>query len=307
MASPGLTQGRLDESRKPIQHCTPPFLLRLQGLLTLFAEFFASFDHSTSALSVPGLYCSLRWIHIALQTAVPSHSTQGCGQPHPGGSQCTAPYGTVSLFCGSIPGLFLALGTPKRSQPLHSPQCLLDSNESRSRRTHTGSSESGVPIQEEPWVLLVHSPLLQQSRLLDVPPLSDMLKFGGSFHVRQVTRAMGPRDWTAGVLAIDCPTGGLTLVHTGSEADASGLLRHCSGEVPQVSAISTAGFPFWGSKFQPIHSHINDTPAILPLDPGSITVVVRRHQATPPPVIHHTGRGVEQVHRFSPLLPSSQH
>ena len=42
-------------------------------------------------------------------------------------------------------------------------------------------------FQEEPWVLLVHSPLLQQSRLLAVPPLSDMLKFGGSFHVRQVT------------------------------------------------------------------------------------------------------------------------
>ena len=35
--------------------------------------------------------------------------------------------------------------------------------------------------------LLVHSPLLQQSRLLAVPPLSDMLKFGGSFRVRQVT------------------------------------------------------------------------------------------------------------------------
>jgi len=42
-------------------------------------------------------------------------------------------------------------------------------------------------LQEEHWVLLVHSPLLQQSRLLAVPPLSDMLKFGGSFHVRQVT------------------------------------------------------------------------------------------------------------------------
>jgi hypothetical protein len=46
-------------------------------------------------------------------------------------------------------------------------------------------------FQEEPWVLLVHSPLLQQSRLLAVPPLSDMLKFGGSFHVRQVTGPIG--------------------------------------------------------------------------------------------------------------------
>ena len=120
------------------EHCTPPFLLRLQGLLTLFAEFFASFDRSTSALSVPGLYASLRRIHVALQTAVPSQSTRGCGQPHPDESQCTAkPYGTVSLFCGSIPGLFLALGSPRRSQSLHSPQCLLESNESRSRQSTT--------------------------------------------------------------------------------------------------------------------------------------------------------------------------
>jgi hypothetical protein len=35
------------------QHHTPPFLSRLQGLLTLFAKSFASFDHSTCALSVP--------------------------------------------------------------------------------------------------------------------------------------------------------------------------------------------------------------------------------------------------------------
>lgn len=36
-------------------------------------------------------------------------------------------------------------------------------------------------------VLPVHSPLLEQSQLLALPPLSDMLKFGGSFSVHQVT------------------------------------------------------------------------------------------------------------------------
>jgi len=36
-------------------------------------------------------------------------------------------------------------------------------------------------------VLPVQSPLLKQSQLLAGPPLSDMLKFGGSFHVPQVT------------------------------------------------------------------------------------------------------------------------
>ena len=33
----------------------------------------------------------------------------------------------------------------------------------------------------------VQSPLLKQSQLLAVPPLSDMLKFSGSLHVHQVT------------------------------------------------------------------------------------------------------------------------
>ena len=69
-------------------------------------------------------------------------------------------------------------------------------------------------FQEEPWVLLVHSPLLQQSRLLAVPPLSDMLKFGGSFHVHQVT---GPGDGDSGFPIRASPIIGLGQVafHTG--------------------------------------------------------------------------------------------
>lgn len=86
----------------------------------------------------------------------------------------------------------LGTGITGRSQPLHSPQCLLESNESRSRQAlHECCPSQESQFQEEPWVLLVHSPLLQQSRLLAVPPLSDMLKFGGSFHVRQVTDPLG--------------------------------------------------------------------------------------------------------------------
>ena len=104
-------------------------------------------------------------------------------------------YGTVSLFCGSIPGLFLAL----RSHPdaasrskAHSV-CWNPTKADRGRHCMSAAWSQESQFQEEPWVLLVHSPLLQQSRLLAVPPLSDMLKFGGSFHVRQVT---GPR-WSA--------------------------------------------------------------------------------------------------------------
>lgn len=64
------------------QHHSPPVLQWLQVLLTLFSEFFASFDHSTCALSVPGRYASLQRIHVALQTAVPSRSTPGRGRSH---------------------------------------------------------------------------------------------------------------------------------------------------------------------------------------------------------------------------------
>jgi len=93
-----LTRGRLDERQKrprPVggrrrvwgycchstAHHRP--CRGFRDCLTLFTEFFASFDHSTCALSVPGLYASLRRIHVALRTAVPSHSTPGCGHATP--------------------------------------------------------------------------------------------------------------------------------------------------------------------------------------------------------------------------------
>ena len=69
-------------SWKPQCH-PPPCLPRLQGLLTLFAKSFASFNRSTCALSVPRRCAALQWIHLALQTAVPSHSTPGCSQHSP--------------------------------------------------------------------------------------------------------------------------------------------------------------------------------------------------------------------------------
>lgn len=128
------------------QHCTPPFLLRLQGLLTLFTESFASFDHSTCALSVPGLYASLRWIHIALQTAVPSHSTQGYGRPRPTagcparGPTTHGPYGTIALSRRSLPGIPLSGAWVHPGTAIHSrrPQHVLNFLESRSSAVHVG-------------------------------------------------------------------------------------------------------------------------------------------------------------------------
>jgi len=164
------------------QHRSPPSLLRLQGLLTLFTEFFASFDHSTCALSVPGLYASLRRIHVALRTAVPSHSTPGCEHTRAPMDQRTRCVVRDSLpRSWSVPGLFLVRWSPKPGCPLHSPQHLrIISIESRSQ------SHSGRAIWD--GILPVHSPLLRQSLLLAFPPLSDMLKFGGLLHVHQVTK-----------------------------------------------------------------------------------------------------------------------
>lgn len=49
-------------------------------------------------------------------------------------------------------------------------------------------------------IFLVHSPLLQQSLLLSLPPLIDMLKFGGSLHVHQVSETSQKREGFSTVL-----------------------------------------------------------------------------------------------------------
>ena len=62
-------------------------------------------------------------------------------------------------------------------------------------------------------LLPVHSPLLQQSWFLALPPLSDMLKFGGSFHAHQVTSLemssdslpFTIRDWVSSGPCPACP------------------------------------------------------------------------------------------------------
>ena len=257
--------GPLGESYE--QHCTPPFLLRLQGLLTLFTEFFASFDHSTSALSVPGLYASLRRIHVALQTAVPSHSTRGCSQPHPDESQCTAKH-TGQSPCSVGPFQVSSwhwdhLDAANRSKA-HSV-CWNPTKADRDKH-HVGvawSQESH--FQEEPWVLLVHSPLLQQSRLLAVPPLSDMLKFGGSFHVRQVTdpRLSGQKSFLDHIR--EAGTTYTALVGATQHLLPSAI--NCWEPEPPVSdqranhepAMVTSTEPLWGQHSPPLVIALGET------------------------------------------------
>lgn len=59
----------------------------------------------------------------------------------------------------------------------------------------------GITSGRDP--LPVHSPLLKQSQLLALPPLSDMLKFGGLLHVHQVTIQLCFPERGALVLALD--------------------------------------------------------------------------------------------------------
>ena len=105
------------------QHHPPPFLPRLQGLLTLFAEFFASFNHSTCALSVSGLYSALGWIHIPLQTAVPNSSTPGYDRPHHRTTMAhVPPYGALALSRCPFQGYSRCHSRRQHSRPLLSPQ-----------------------------------------------------------------------------------------------------------------------------------------------------------------------------------------
>ena len=194
VTSLGLTQGRLEVRSRTALHTTVPVAASgafnpLHGVLCILRSlYFCSIGPRSVCLLATDTRrssnCSPKPLYSRMQPATPRRI--------PVHSQA---YGTVSLFCGTIPGLFLALRSPRRSQPLQSPQCLLESNESRSRQSPLECClESGVPFSGRAMGLPVHSPLLQQSRLLAVPPLSDMLKFGGSFHVRQVT---GPKPWKA--------------------------------------------------------------------------------------------------------------
>ena len=94
----------------------------------------------------------------------------------------------------------------------------------------------------------VQSPLLQQSRLLGLPPLSDMLKFSGSLHVHQVNcqrfthcphqRRGVPEPFRLCVLRIGIPAEAVgtahiqpwLLLHTPGRR---GWLPHCTSGVAE--------------------------------------------------------------------------
>ena len=142
------TAGESDRKRFPFNNFT--------CCLTLFSKCFSSFDHSTCALSVSGLYLALDEIYHPFRAAFPNNST------------------LRSSF------------TRARVSP---PQTgFSPSPTARSRALRRGPHPKH-PLQitmrtpKEPAfkfeLLPLHSPLLRQSRLVSFPPLIDMLKFSG--------------------------------------------------------------------------------------------------------------------------------
>ena len=122
--------------------------------------------------------------------------TSNCSpKPLYSGIRATARPGAVAHFGGgvrdsiplawAIPGPFLA-PRPRpgwRPRPLRSPQHRLEpaTADRAPAATDGGRGGSGgtSPVRVGPCPLPLHSPLLRQSQLLGLPPLSDMLKFSG--------------------------------------------------------------------------------------------------------------------------------
>ena len=94
---------------------------------------------------------------------------------------------------GHLPGA--TASKDKHCQSAPQPTALVEPCDSRppEQLSPEGTTEVGwdhFRLSHE--VLPVHSPLLEQSQLLALPPLSDMLKFSGSFPMHQVTHKPQP-------------------------------------------------------------------------------------------------------------------
>ena len=135
--------------------CKPFPFNNFTCFLTLFSKCFSSFDHSTCALSVSGQYLALEEIYLPFRAAFPNNSTrrrsyvQGTLRPHTG----------------------------------FSPSMTSCSKELRSVVTQKHPLQITTRTSKTPdfkfELLLLHSPLLEQSLLVSFPPLIDMLKFSG--------------------------------------------------------------------------------------------------------------------------------
>jgi hypothetical protein len=121
--------------------------------LTLFSKCFSSFDHSTCALSVSGLYLALEDVYLPFRAAFPNYSTRRRSF-----TETWRP-------------------TVRGSHPLWRP--VPGNSEGTSSETSSTNYNSGLGPDFKFELLPLHSPLLGQSLLVSFPPLIDMLKFSG--------------------------------------------------------------------------------------------------------------------------------
>jgi len=133
----------------------------------------------------------LPWIHLAIRTAVPSHSTPGSSRSHyKVGALHGISDGVLTLNCDPFQSHYRQHNHRSTNRLVHSPQHLLKSriaDQITLLRANNGEGFRDSPSGRD-RMLLVHSPLLQQSLLLASPPLNDMLKLSGLLTVRPVTK-----------------------------------------------------------------------------------------------------------------------
>jgi len=104
---------------------------------------------------------------------------------------------------------------------------------------------------------LVHSPLLEQPRLLAVPPLSDMLKFSGLLHVRQVKQPRSAALFGSGAHSTACWE--VPRVSAGCPQVPGHVSRNTIGSTSAVGSLSgqfPVQLPFC-SKHQTVGSSIH--------------------------------------------------
>ena len=128
---------------------------QVQALLALFSKSFSSFPHGTCVLSVSNWYWALDGIYHLLCAPIPRNVTFRKHTVHKG-LQMTN--GTLTLSGTLFQEAFI---------------CTLVGNVS----TDNTSRPQGLDSQTE--LFLVHSPLLKESCLVSIPPLTYMLKFSG--------------------------------------------------------------------------------------------------------------------------------
>jgi hypothetical protein len=127
----------------------------ISSLLTLFSKFFSSFLHSTCSLSVSHRYLALGGVYLPFWAAVPNNPTLR-RRPF---VRIDTIHGVFTLFDSSFHSNYASFPSSGR---------------------HFTLQLGNLSAPDFNFELLpLRSPLLGQSLLISLPPLTDMLKFSG--------------------------------------------------------------------------------------------------------------------------------